>query len=179
MNGDVSIGSINEFLNEFLEDAGKMEEINNIDKKITHYQNKLTNLENKDINNEKNIIDAENELKMLKENFKDNTDNLALKSIETAKNELNNLENHHIVLKTQISKQNENINDLNQEKDNLIKKCLMKLHADMKKNHRRVTEDHDKYVELYTKAREERHSIERKMMNLKVLVYKNYKIRLI
>ena len=54
----------------------------------------------------------------------------------------------------------------------------MKLHADMKKSHRKVTEDHDKYVELYTQAREERYSIERKMRNLKVLVYKNYKIRL-
>ena len=54
----------------------------------------------------------------------------------------------------------------------------MKLHADMKKNHRKVIEDHDKYVDLYTQAREEKYSIERKMRNLKVLVYKNYKIRL-
>jgi len=55
----------------------------------------------------------------------------------------------------------------------------MKLHAEMKKNHRQVNKDHDKYVELYTKAREERYSIERKMRNLKVFVYKNYKIRLV
>lgn len=55
----------------------------------------------------------------------------------------------------------------------------MKLHADMKKNHRQVNEDHDKYVDLYTRAREERYNIERKMMNLKVLIYKSYKIRLV
>ncbi len=77
-----------------------------------------------------------------------------------------------------ISEKNENITELNREKDDLIRKCLMKLHADMKKSHRKVTEDHDKYVELYTQAREERFSIERKMRNLKVLVYKNYKMRL-
>ena len=77
-----------------------------------------------------------------------------------------------------ISEKNETITELNREKDDLIKKCLMKLHADMKKSHRKVTEDHDKYVELYTQAREERYSIERKMRNLKVLVYKNYKMRL-
>ena len=77
-----------------------------------------------------------------------------------------------------ISEKNESITELTHEKDDLIKKCLMKLHADMKKNHRKVIEDHDKYVDLYTQAREERYSIERKMRYLKVLVYKNYKIRL-
>ena len=77
-----------------------------------------------------------------------------------------------------ISEKNETITNLTREKEDIIKKCLMKLHADMKKNYRKVAEDHDKYVELYTKAREEQHSIERKMRNLKVLVYKNYKIRL-
>jgi hypothetical protein len=91
---------------------------------------------------------------------------------------LNDLEEQHITIKTKISEKNEIIADLNHEKEDLIRKCLMKLHADMKKNYRQITEDHDKYVDLYTKAREERHSIERKMRNLKVLVYKNYQIRL-
>ena len=49
----------------------------------------------------------------------------------------------------------------------------------MKKDYQKVNENHDKYVELYTQAREERHLIERKMMNLKSLVYKNYKVRLV
>ncbi|MGF7118825.1 hypothetical protein [Methanobacterium oryzae] len=55
----------------------------------------------------------------------------------------------------------------------------MKLHSKLKKDHQKVNTDHDKYVELYTKAREERHILERKMMNLKSIVYKNYKIRLV
>lgn len=157
-----------------------MEEIKNIDKKITCCQSELNNLENKDTINGNSIKDIEDNLKMLKENFKNDMENLTLKNnIETAENKLNDLEKFNTSLKTKISEKNEDITGLNQEKDDLIKKCLMKLHADMKKNHRKVNEDHDKYVELYTKAREERHSIERKMMNLKVLVYKNYKIRLV
>ena len=55
----------------------------------------------------------------------------------------------------------------------------MKLNYDIKKHHKKVNEDHDKYVELYTKAREERHILERKMMNIKSIVYKNFKVRLI
>ncbi|MDI6724573.1 MAG: hypothetical protein QMD61_07995 [Methanobacterium sp.] len=55
----------------------------------------------------------------------------------------------------------------------------MKLHSDIKKHHQKVNEDHDRYVELYTKAREERHVLERKMMNIKSIVYKNFKVRLI
>lgn len=73
----------------------------------------------------------------------------------------------------------ENIIDLEDEKDELIRKCLMKLHIEIKKHQKKVDEDHDRYVELYTQAREERHVLERKMMNLKSIVYKNYKVRLI
>lgn len=153
-----------------------MEEIENIDKKITCYQNELDNLENKEVTNGNNIIDTENELNEIKENSTNNVDNLTLKKVE---HKLSNLEKRRIALETQISEKNENIQDLNHEKDELIKKCLMKLHTEMKKNHKKVNEDHDRYIGLYTKAREERHGIERKMMNLKVLVYKNYKIRLI
>ncbi len=138
----------------------------------------MNNLENKDAITTNNITHTEEELKHLKEDFKEDNNNSTLKNIENTEIKLNDLEEHHTQIKTRISKKNETLTELNHEKEDLIKKCLMKLHADMKKNHRKVTEDHDKYVELYTKAREERHSIERKMRNLKVLVYKNYKIRL-
>ena len=69
--------------------------------------------------------------------------------------------------------------ELTEEKEEVIKKCLMNLHTQMKKNYEKVNNDHDRYVELYTQAREERYVIERKMMNLKALVYKNYKLRLV
>ena len=153
-----------------------MGEVKKIDKKIDNYRNELVDLDNKKTINTNDIVNSENELGELKEKFTNNIDNLTIKE---AKKKLNNLEKRHITLKKQISEKNENIIDLTHEKDELIKKCLMNLHAKMKKNHRQVNKDHDKYVELYTKAREERHSLERKMMNLKVLVYKNYKIRLV
>lgn len=140
----------------------------------------MNNLEDEDVITRNNIISAEDELKKLQEDSKNDMDNLTFKKeIESAENKLNSLEKCHITLKTQISEKNEDITNLDNEKDHLIKKCLMKLHAEMKKDHRQINKDHEKYVELYTKAREERHMIERKMMNLKVLVYKNYKIRLV
>lgn len=149
-----------------------------IDEQITGYQNELKNLENKDTITTNNITHTEEDLKHLKENYKEDTNNSTLNDIKTTENKLNDLEKSHTTIKTLISEKNETIDNLNHEKDDLIKKCLMKLHADMKKNYRKVNEDHDRYVELYTKAREEKHSIERRMRNLKVLVYKNYKIRL-
>jgi hypothetical protein len=161
-----------------LESAGKTEEIKRIDEQITIYQNELNNLENKDTITTNNITNTEEELKHLKENLKENNSSSSLKDIESVETKLNDLETDHAKLKTMISEKNETITNLTHEKEDIIKKCLMKLHADMKKNYRQVAEDHDKYVELYTKAREEQHSIERKMRNLKVLVYKNYKIRL-
>jgi len=153
-----------------------MEEIDEIDKKTINYKNELADLKNKEKINENNIMDLKNELDELNGKSINNVDESAL---QKAKKKLDNLEKDQIILKTQISEKNEDITNLSNEKDNLIKKCLMKLHAEMKKNYRQVNEDHDKYVELYTQAREERHSIERKMMNLKVLVYKNYKLRLV
>lgn len=94
------------------------------------------------------------------------------KTLDTTKNKLN-------TLKDQISDKSAHINKLSEEKDNIIKKCLTNLHAQMKKDYKKVNESHDRYVKLYTQAREERHMIERKMLNLKSLVYKNYKVRLI
>jgi hypothetical protein len=88
-------------------------------------------------------------------------------------------ENKLRALEDQISTKNIDINDLTEEKNMIIKKCLMNLHTQMKKDYQKVNENHDKYVELYTQAREERHVIERKMMNIKSLVYKNYKVRLV
>lgn len=157
-----------------------MEEIKNINKKIADCQNELNSLENKDVLNKNSIVAAEDKLKNLKENFTEDVgDSTLKKNIKTAETELNSLEEHHIAIKTQISEKSDDINELDHKKDELIRRCLMKLHADMKKKYRKVSEDHDRYVDLYTKAREEQHSIERKMRNLKVLVYKNYKIRLV
>ena len=55
----------------------------------------------------------------------------------------------------------------------------MDLHTQMKKDYLKKNEEHDKYVDLYTQAREEKSAIERKIIDLKFLVYKNYNLRLV
>lgn len=131
-----------------------------MDKRITNMQSQLKDMENKKL-----IL-----IKKL-EKDKHNSVSSTNESLEDEENKLNSLNN-------QISDKNANINSLVEEKNMIIKKCLMKLHAQMKKDYQKVTEDHDKYVDLFTQAREEKHVIERKIMNLKFLVHKTYNIRL-
>ncbi len=142
-----------------------MDEVNEIDEKIAINKGKLTDLEDKKAILVKKIVS-------LKEELENGNDSSVKKNVETEENKLNTLED-------QISNKNADIKKLVEEKDMIIKKCLMNLHSKMKKDYQKVNENHEKYVELYTQAREERHLIERKMMNLKSLVYKNYKVRLV
>jgi seryl-tRNA synthetase len=165
--GDVIISNINEFLKTFLESAGKMDEINRMDKKIMNMQNKL-----KDIENKKTVlINKIGVLKKELENSDQNDTSSIKESLEAEEYKLKTLE-------SQISDKNADINSLVEEKNIIIKKCLMKLHTQMKKDYQKVNEDHDKYVDLFTQAREDKHIIERKIMNLKFLVYKTYNVRL-
>jgi len=55
----------------------------------------------------------------------------------------------------------------------------MLLHSSLKKEHQEADKQHARYVELYTQERAKKHEIERKMMNLKMMVYKNYGLRLV
>lgn len=163
---------MNDYLNEFLESAGKTDEVNKIDKKIDYNNERLLDLEKEKTIFKNNILAAENELNNLEGDSNNGKDYSIKKNIIDTENMLDDIEN-------QILQKNRDIHDLNEKKDEIIKKCLMKLHSEMKNDHKKVNEDHDKYVDLYTKAREERHNIERKMVYLKSLVYKNYKVRLV
>ncbi|MGZ7116589.1 MAG: coiled-coil domain-containing protein [Methanobacterium sp.] len=145
-----------------------MEEIKEFDKKINLEQNNLTDMESKKNDLNKKIADLNNELK----GCKPSNNSSIKKSLKVQKEKLDDLE-------IQISNKNEDINSLIEEKNTIIKKCLMNLHAKIKKDYQKVNEDHDKYVDLYTQAREDKHVIERNIMNLKFLVYKNYNVRLV
>ncbi|MGZ7043819.1 MAG: coiled-coil domain-containing protein [Methanobacterium sp.] len=145
-----------------------MEEIKEFDKKIDLEQNNLTDMESKKNDLNKKIADLNNELK----SCEPSNNSSIKKSLKVQKEKLDDLE-------IQISNKNEDINSLIEEKNTIIKKCLMNLHAKIKKDYQKVNEDHDKYVDLYTQAREDKHVIERNIMNLKFLVYKNYNVRLV
>jgi len=140
-------------------------------------QNELENLNNKNSKNSQDIFNLKNNIKDIDGNKA--TNKKLQNKIKNEETLLKQLETDYKIVENQINDINGNLHNLNYEKDELIKKCLMKLHSDIKKHHKKVNEDHDKYVKLYTQAREERHVLERKMMNLKNIVYKNYKVRLI
>ncbi len=82
-------------------------------------------------------------------------------------------------LDIKISEKTVTLKELQTERDEVVKKSLMMLHSSLKKEHQRADKEHARYVELYTKERAKKHEIERKMMNLKMMVYHNYGLRLV
>jgi len=99
--------------------------------------------------------------------------------IEKGNKELNKLLNRVSILDNEISEKTLAKDEIQAEREELIKKSLMILHSTMKKEHQKADEKHARYVELYTQERAKKHDLERKMMNLKMMVYKNYGLRLI
>ncbi len=99
--------------------------------------------------------------------------------IDKGNAELNKLLNTVSLLDNEISEKNLAKDEIQTERDELVKKSLMILHSTMKKEHQKADEQHARYVELYTQERAKKHDLERKMMNLKMMVYKNYGLRLI
>jgi hypothetical protein len=99
--------------------------------------------------------------------------------IEECDAELKELLDNISILDNQITEKNSIKDETQLERDELVKKSLMILHSTMKKEHQKADKEHARYVELYTKERAKKHDLERKMMNLKMMVYKSYGLRLI
>jgi hypothetical protein len=101
------------------------------------------------------------------------------KSINECNQELEKIGVQVSKLNIQISEKTVTLEELQSERDELVKKSLMMLHSTLKKEHQRADKEHARYVELYTQERAKKHEIERKMMNLKMMVYQNYGLRLV
>lgn len=115
----------------------------------------------------------------LKEKYLSNPKDGLKTELDAADKGLKDLKRDLEALDIQISQKNDLIDDLTKERDERIKKILMQLHSKIKKDHARADKEHARYVKLYNKEREKKHDLERKMMNLKMMVYKDYGIRLI
>ena len=124
------------------------------------------------------ISKTEDKLTELKEKLPGSNNGVKLK-IDKGNAELNKLLNTVSILDNEISEKNLAKDEIQTERDELVKKSLMILHSTMKKEHQKADEQHARYVELYTQERAKKHDLERKMMNLKMMVYKNYGLRLI
>ena len=137
----------------------------------------MSTLESERTNSQLKISEAENTLMELKEKLP-SSNGVEIK-IEKCDAELKGLLDNIALLDNQITEKNSVKNDIQLERDELVKKSLMILHSTMKKEHQKADKEHARYVELYTQERAKKHDLERKMMNLKMMVYKSYGLRLI
>ena len=165
-------------LNDFLEASGKIKEINNFDEKIIDYENELNALESDRTNSQLKVSKAEEKLQELTENLKGSNNGVQNK-IDKSHEEIKKLLAGQSNLDVMISEKTIAMDELQTERDELVKKSLMILHSTMKKEHQKADKEHARYVELYTQERAKKHDLERKMMNLKMMVYKSYGLRLI
>jgi hypothetical protein len=137
----------------------------------------LSTLESERTNSQLRVAKAENTLMELKESLP-SSNGVELK-IEKCDTELKELLENIALLDNKITEKSSAKDDIQLERDELVKKSLMILHSTMKKEHQKADKEHARYVELYTKERAKKHDLERKMMNLKMMVYKSYGLRLI
>jgi len=138
----------------------------------------LNALESERTGSQLKVSKAEDKLLELKEKLPGSNNGVEIK-IEKGNSELKKLLDSVSLLDNKISEKNLAKNEIQTERDELVKKSLMILHSTMKKEHQKADEEHARYVELYTQERAKKHDLERKMMNLKMMVYKNYGLRLI
>jgi len=138
----------------------------------------LNALESERTGSQLKVSKAEDKLLELKEKLPGSNNGVEIK-IEKGNSELKKLLDSVSLLDNKISEKNLAKNEIQTERDELVKKSLMILHSTMKKDHQKADEEHARYVELYTQERAKKHDLERKMMNLKMMVYKTYGLRLI
>ena len=135
-------------------------------------------LESERTDSQLKVSKAEDKLLELKEKLPGSNNGVEIK-IEKGNSELKKLLDSVSLLDDKISEKNLAKDEIQTERDELVKKSLMILHSTMKKEHQKADEEHARYVELYTQERAKKHDLERKMMNLKMMVYKTYGLRLI
>ena len=147
-------------------------------KNLSTYENELNALESERTDSQLKISKTEDKLTELKEKLPGSNNGIKTK-IEKSNDELNKLLNTVSLLDNQITDKTIAKDEIQTKRDELVKKSLMILHSTMKKEHQKADEQHAHYVELYTQERAKKHDLERKMMNLKMMVYKSYGLRLI
>jgi len=156
----------------------EIKQIKNFDKIIDKHQGEWDNLENEEVACKKRISNMENGLRQLIAKSAEEPNPELEKMIKNVENKLNDFEESQSALEIQLSHKNESISELKTEKDELVKRSLIRLYSKIKKDHENVNKDYERYIKLSTRAREERHGLESKMMNLRLLIYKNYNVRL-
>ena len=167
-------------MDDFLKNTENIDEIKVFDKKINEYEIELTSLKDEELISKKYVFSAENEITKLEEEIQKNQGNNGFEEkVKTEKEKIHELETSLSALENRISEKDSAISHLKMEKEELIKNSLLNLHSHIKKEYKKIDAEHKKYLELCNQTKEKRYGLERELLSLKMLVYRQYKLRLI
>ncbi|AXV37745.1 MAG: hypothetical protein KO217_00600 [Methanobacteriaceae archaeon] len=147
---------------------------------INNSEDELSKLKSLKVKNDDIVLNTADKIIKLKEKLleKENDSEMEklLKNLETEIDELK--QNKEDVEKRIVQKKDE-IDTANKEKDEIVKKSLIKLHEDLKREYKDADSDRAKYMEMYREMKDKMSALDKKIMYLKLMVSKNYDLRLL
>ncbi|GAB4307259.1 MAG: hypothetical protein Kow0019_02820 [Methanobacteriaceae archaeon] len=176
MVGDVIIID----LDEFLEDAGVLEQVITIENSVNKFEEELSALNSLKVKHDDKVLNTANEILKLKEKLLEKEDDAKLeKLLKKLEIEISELKQNKEDVENQIVEKEKEINRINQKKEEIIKKSLIKLHEDLKRDYKEADKDKAKYMEMYREMKDKMSVLDKKIMYLKLIVSKNYDLRLL
>ncbi|MGC9517291.1 MAG: hypothetical protein ACP5C3_06310 [Methanomicrobiales archaeon] len=150
-----------------------------MEKSIKKFEDELSKLESKKVIHDDKVINTAEKIIELKENLLSNDDPEMKKLLKTLEKDVDDLKNIDKDFVKEIDLKKEEINSITKQKDEIIKKSLIKLHEDMKREYKQTDLDRAKYMELYRSKKDKMSVLDKKIMYLKLLISKNYDLRLL
>jgi len=167
-------------LDEFLEDAELSEKVKNIENSINVFEEELDKLKSLKVKHDEGILNTTNKILDLKERLLEKENDLEMeKLLNNLEIEIGELKQNKEDVERQILEKQKELDLTNKEKDEIIKKGLIKLHEDLKRDYKDADSDRAKYMEMYREMKDKMSVLDKKIMYLKLIVSKNYDLRLL
>ncbi|MDI6643980.1 MAG: hypothetical protein QME14_02895 [Methanobacteriaceae archaeon] len=126
------------------------------------------------------VLNTADKILKLKEKLLEKEDDAELeKLLKNLEIEISELKQNKEDVENQIVEKEKEIETTKKEKEEIIKKSLIKLHEDLKRDYKDADEDKAKYMELYREMKDKMSILDKKIMYLKLIVSKNYDLRLL
>jgi len=147
---------------------------------INTFEDELSKLKSLKVKNDDIVLNTADKIIKLKEKLleKENDSEMEklLKSMET---EIDELKRNKEDVEKRIVQKKDEIDTANKEKDEIVKKSLIKLHENLKREYKDADSDRAKYMEMYREMKDKMSALDKKIMYLKLMVSKNYDLRLL
>lgn len=167
-------------LDEFLEDAGVLEKVKNIENSINIFEEELDKLKSIKVKHDDGVLNTADKILKLKEKLLEKENDLEMKKLlKNLEIEIGELKQNKEDVEKQILEKQKELDLTNKEKDEIIKKSLIKLHEDLKRDYKDADSDRAKYMEMYREMKDKMSVLDKKIMYLKLVVSKNYDLRLL